>query len=108
MRKYLGHKDFELIRSVEYIIPAEMYNKTPKWSRYPADPDTAFQQLKDRVIADFCDVNRLTDYMDNGGNAEKVLSEIEALSVRVKNNMEALMNAVIKLRNGAPPASLRD
>ena len=75
---------------------------------YPTYPATAFQQLKDKVIADFCDVNRLTDHMDNGGNAEKVLSEIAVLNVRVKNNMEALMNAVIKRRNGAPPASLRD
>ena len=108
MRKYLGHKDFELIQNVEYIITPEMFKKTPKWARYGADPDTAFQQLKDKVIADFCDVNRLTDYLDNGGNAEKVLSELEALNVQVRKNMEALMNAVVKRRNGAKPASLRD
>ena len=108
IRKYLGHKDFELIQNVEYIITPEMFKKTPKWARYGADSDTAFQQLKDKVIADFSDVNRLTDYLDNGGNAEKILPELDTLDVRVRKNMEALMNAVIKRRNGAKPPSLRD
>ena len=108
MRKYLGQKDFELVQNVEYIITPEMFSKTPKYARYAPDPDKAFQQLKDKVIEDFCDVNRLTDYLDNGGNAEKILPELEALDVRVRNNMEALMTAVIKRRKGAPAASLRD
>ena len=50
----------------------------------------------------------MTDYLDNGGNAEKILPELEALDVRVRNNMEALITAVIKRRKGAPAASLRD
>ena len=108
MRSYLGQKDFELVQNVEFIITPEMYEKTVKWSRYVDDPDTAFQQLKEKVIDDFRDVNRLTDYLDNGGDAAKVLPEIEALDKRVQENMEALMSAVVKRRNGAPPYSLRD
>ena len=108
MRKYLGKKDFELVQNVEFIITPEMYRKTPKYARYGADSDKAFQKLKDDVIADFSEVNRLTDYMDNGGNAAKVLPELEALNVKVRNDMEALIKAVIKRRNGSPPASLRD
>ena len=108
IRNYMGNKDFELVRNVEFIITPEMYEKTKLWDRYVDDPDTEFQQLKENVIDDFRDVNRMTDYLDKGGNAEKVLPEIEALDKRVRANMEALMNAVVKRRNGVPPVSLRD
>ncbi len=108
MRNYMGNKDFELVQNVEFIITPEMYEKTKLWDRYVDDPDTEFQQLKEKVIDDFRDVNRMTDYLDKGGNAEKVLPEIEALDKRVRANMEALMNAVVKRRNGVPPVSLRD
>ena len=108
LRFYLGHQDFELTRNVEYIVSRDMYNKTKRWNRYVKDTDTAFQNLKDKVIADFAKVNSLTDYLDNGGNAAKVLPEIIAIDKQARQNMENFMKAVIKRRKGAPAPSLRD
>ena len=108
LRRYLGHNDFELVRDVEFVIPKEVYDATPRWKRYVNDKDSAFQRLKEAVIDDFRDCNRITDYLDNGGDAAKVLPELEALSVRARRNMEALQKAVAQRRGNQPRKDLRE
>ena len=108
LRHYLGHQDFELSRNADYIVTPEMFKKTKRWSRYVKDTDVQFQNLKDKIIANFADVNRLTDYLDNGNNAAKILPELEKLDKETRQNMENFMKAVVKRRKGAPAPSLRD
>ena len=82
--------------------------KRVEWKRYVNDKDPAFQQLKEAVIDDFRDCNRITDYLDNGGDAAKVLPELDALSVRSRRNMEALQKAVAQRRGDQPRKDLRE
>jgi hypothetical protein len=108
LRHYLGHQDFELTRNAEYIVTPEMFKQTKRWSRYVKDTDVQFQNLKDKVIANFAQVNRLTDYLDNGNDAKNILPELIKLDKEARNNMENFMKAVVKRRKGAPAPSLRD
>ena len=107
LRRFLGKSDFELTRNLEYVIPKEVFDATPRWQRYVNDKDAAFQQLKEAVIDDFRDSNRITDYLDNGGDAAKILPELEALSARAHKNMDALFAAVAKRRGNRPVDDLR-
>lgn len=107
LQRYLGHNDFELTRNLEFFITKEMYDATGRYQRYVPDKDAAFQQLKEAVIDDFRDTNRITDYLNNGGAAAKILPELEALTSRAHRNMEALLKAVAQRRGNRQADDLR-
>ena len=107
LQRYLGHNDFELTRNLEFFITKEMYDATGRYQRYVPDKDAAFQQLKEAVIDDFRDTNRITDYLNNGGEAAKILPELEALTSRAHRNMEALLKAVAQRRGNRQADDLR-
>ena len=107
IRKELGDLDFELCRDVELLVTPEMARTSPKYRRWQPHPDPEVQTVKDAVLADFRDANKLTDLLDSGFPASGLLPEIIALQQRVKVNSARIRQLLELRRNGSKPDRLR-